>query len=438
MTCGLVDGIQLRFLKSGIVVRPLDLDLRAARRNYSHANIELKEEAGKLVARSREEAEPVIIEFDGVPSRRMYLPPDSISFTTDLDGFEKAELQLHDARKVMTRGNVSKTFESVTFAEVVDHIMSQVDDPHNVITDYGFVDEEDAKDSREAANFGDSLLFSEEQQVAAANKLGDFLNETLLNRPNPFNWYSGFEFDEITPLEAMQRVTKEFEENWWVDADGELWIGTDGTRGQVLGTVAGDNQIALKRYSVTTVENRTNSVQISVPTNKFSYNKENIFGLDFEVKENNLTLLVESKDPTINGSVYATTPEEDKMQQSPKAAERVATSLLVQKVMDDSSGSMAINGMASEDTDALAKLDIGDHILVDPSIETRCNKDVITGIFLVTSVQHRVNTRQGWHIEIKVAQIPNYNEIETRSVYYDPIADKKYEELDAYQSPVDL
>jgi len=456
--CDLSESITLEFLSSGIKIQPYTADIRARRRNYAHGNFELSEEAGELVAEELVDAEPVLVKFGGVPARRMYAPSDAVTFERDLGGFVKAELTLLDARKVMSRGTFSKAWSAVSFGDAIEYIMNEVDDPEGVITSYGFVSKEDSDEVRRRL-LGENQALEDVQEggskirfsvpggggiVTASEEVSTrilrFIDQNTGLDTLSDDVFAGFDFDKVTPLEAMAQVTREFEENWWVEPDGSLYIGTDGTRGQVVGTVAGNNSIALSRYSVTSDANRTNTVQVSGPYNAtLELDESNTWlnAIDAGDKlraKKNIQLIAEATDPTIEGSAYAAPPSEQKTQTTPEALERGALGLLSQRMMDQNSGSIAVNGLASSNVEGLAKLDIGDHIVIDDTIETRCDKDVLVGPFLVTSVQHRVNDRQGWHIELRVTRVPDYDSIETRSVFYDPTTDTAYEDLEAFQN----
>lgn len=458
MTCELTEGIRLEFLSSGIEVRPYDADIRARRRNFAHGNFELSEEAGQLIAEERTDAEPVMVKFGGVPARRMYVPADAVTFERDLNGFTKAELTLLDARRVMERGSMTESWSAISFGDAIDRIMAEVDDPEGVITSYSFVSKEDSEQVRRRL-LGENRSLEQAQEEGAgirfyvpgggsivtaaeetSTQLLRFIDQNTGIDALSDEVFAGFDFDKVSPMQAMNRVVTEFEENWWVEPDGSLYIGTDGTRGQVLGTVAGDNSIALSRYSVTSDGNRVNTVQVSGPYNatiEASADNTWLSGLNIADKikgQKNIKLIAEASDPTIDGSAYAAPPSEQKTQSTPEALERAAVGLLTQKMMDENSGSIAVNGLASRNVEGLAKLDIGDHIVIDRSIETRCDKDVLTGPFIVTSIQHRVNDRQGWHIELKVARVPDYDSIRSRSVFYDPTTDNAYEDLEAFQN----
>jgi hypothetical protein len=135
---------------------------------------------------------------------------------------------------------------------------------------------------------------------------------------------------------------------------------------------------------------------------------------------------------TLEGVGGETLTLQGSRQQRPEKLEETALRALYDKLADDSSGSLAINGSASENKEGLADLDVGDWFMVDPSVETRCDIDVLTGLFTVNSIQHRISGSRGWKTTVDISQIPDPDLTTTRTWFYDPSTDQTFESINAY------
>lgn len=434
MGCGLENGVTIAFPRSGVEVQPYRGDVRMKRRNFAHADFELSREAGELIGEKIGTGEPAYVKFDGVRGHRFFFPEDGLTFTYDLQETEKAELTLLDARKILYRGALSKNFGTTSLGQVAEYIVSNRDDPYNVITDHRFVGEADPAEMRKPTfSLTDKPGFFQDASLFIENQVQNFLGWDVQGDKE----YAGFKFDGRSPLAAMDRATREFGLNWWVDLEGRLWIGVDITFGQLLGTVAGDNLIALKRYSVTQSENTTNAVHLEGPYTVLT--NEDLAGVyemwprpktDAE-KNQKIQIIAEAELADLSGALDSW--EAQKSIESPEVLRETAVRMLMQEVMQDTNGSIQINGMASRDIHALANLDVGDKIFIDETIKTECDHQVVTGPFIIQSVHHRFDTRRGWEITCELARFPEPEKITARSVIYDPTADKRYESLRAYR-----
>lgn len=432
-TCGLQDGITIEFPRSDVTVRPYQGDIRAERRNFSHADFELSKEEGELVRNFVEQREPAYIVFDETRGRRMFYPPDGLSFKYDLRENEKAELTLVDARKALQYGTINKIFGNTNLFEVVSYIHRNREDPFDVIKHFNFVGENLGRTERTAAFTPGSEALLPDMIGDPADRFvaqGASLVANLLEMEEQAKeYYAGFEFKDISPLQALQIVTDEFGVNSWVDVDGVLHIGIDGTRGQVMGTIAGDDGIVLKRYSITQSSNVTDSVGIRGPYMTLD-NKEVAGVFELPGTGRQIQVLAEAELEGFEGSMMALEAEKraTNLDSLRKSAERI----LIQEVMEDTEGSFQVNAIASEKTNVLGRIDIGDKIIIDGSIREKCDENVVTGGFLITSVQHNFSTRRGWTITCDASRIPDPQNIRSKAVIYDPLKDETYESLRAF------
>lgn len=432
MTCGRDSGITIELPRHGVEVRPKETDLRMKQRHYARGEFVMTEAAGQLVAETHNELTLAFLKIDGEVAHRMVLIGDAVSFNESLEETTVASVSLQDGRKVLATESVEKSFKDVDAEEVMDYLFDKRRDPENVITGYNFINPGDGEITATTSWFFESdggILDQEPGQVnldldpfglgtQIVDHLG-FLDEESLGA------YT-FDFEGETVLEAMQQVMDDFELNWWVDNDGVIQIGPEGAKGQAVAKASGDNKIALSRYTVTQDTKTTNAVQVNVPV--VNINDAQAYS---SVNVNATQAIAESRAPGIDGSLFIISP--DRSFSSLSHLERVASRRLYREVMDDTSGSMVINGLASSDIEALRNLDVGDFFGVEAGVEADCNQNVITGLFMVTSVHHKAGPRKGWEITIEVGRVPNPANLQTNSVLYDALEDKEYDSFAAYQ-----
>lgn len=429
MTCALPDGVTLRFLRSGISVTPYETNLRAKKRNYMHGQVVISREDGRRIQKFSKEAEPAVLEFGGNVSQRFFVDQDATEFYFDYDDQERARIDLKDGRKVLERGSVNASYSQVSLTDVVEDIIDENrDDPNSVIENVRFT----GADVRERILVTAEDLFSFLPALLKySNPVGNWLKEQFRNLDdNPAKIYGGFEFDNISPLEAMVRVMDQFSYRWWVDPDGTLWIGQDGTFGNVVGTIADGNEIVMRRYDVVESSSKTNRVLATseIPDTQKSDDLGPTVPRDVKTRLKSVAI---ASAPSIDGELKRlssrTTISQGQLRDS-------ATRYLYEEIMDDTNGSISINGLASKDKESLARLQPGDHFIVNEDIEEHCKPGTVTGHFLVKSVSHSVTPRQGWKIAVNVSKTLSHDKINTQSFYYDPTTDTKYDTLEAVQN----
>lgn len=430
MACDKADaGITIELPRHDVEISPISSDIRMRKRNYMHAQFEVSEAAGKLLSEEHTSYTQSRINMQGEPAKRMVMLDDAVTFNRSLDGKTVANVELQDARKVLLNGTVEKSFKDVDAQEIIEYLLGQYEDPYIVIDGYNFINPGDADITATTSWFFESEAGADTDELNVDIDpfgLGTAIVDTLGFIDAESAGAYTFDFNGETVLEAMQEVMDDFGLSWWVDIDGILQIGPDGGSGQAVAKASGDNNIALARYTVTQDTKTTNAVQINVPVVNINdaraYSSMNVHATQ---------AIAESKAPELDGSLHIVSP--DRSFASLSQLERVATRTLFREVMEDMSGSMVINGLASSDKEAIRNLDVGDYFVVDNGVEGDCNEDVITGLFMVTSVHHKASPRNGWEITIEVAAIPNPKNLVTNSVLYDATEDKEYESFDAYK-----
>lgn len=434
-------SISIYFPNSGIEISPYESDIRDRRRKFAVGKFEISREAGELLSENVPDDSPAIVRIGGTDSRRLRYTKDGLNFERTLHDEDIAELTLDDATKVLTRGSITKNFRDVTLRTVVRYILNQSDDPYDIITSMEYISGANP-DRRDAPlspfNIGDAPSgpsFSPilESDIPHLSDAAAWLEQGYRNVQEGLfgDVYTGFIFNEVTPLEALRRVMDEFELDWWVTTDGVLKIGIDGTVGQIIGVVDDNDTITLSRYAITTDPDTVRSVTFEGPYIPLP-SRERALSTTPERASKELLPISEAVNTESSGSETIRRGFKSGIG-SLEELENKAERALLRATMQSTSGSIEINALASEDTDALARLTIGDLISIGEGVDLACNKNLVTGVFVVTGLDHKSNSRTGWTISLEVSKILTDDQIETRSVFYDPQADKQYDSIEHYK-----
>lgn len=430
MACKQEDSISLYFPNSGIHIAPMESNVRDKRRKYAVGEFRVPRTAGELVAERVPDGSPVDVQVGGITSRRMMYHGESLTFERTLDKTAVADIQLVDPVRIFERGTLTKRFSEVTLDTVVQYIMKQLRDEYNVIRGHAYTEGVDGFEERDSSSlYGRIHQAAEQSDIPYSDEIVNFFDSTN-DKLEGFVYnetYSGFIFTDVSPLEALNEVANEFELDYWVDREGVLTLGLDGSVGQVVGVVDGTNALKLQRYAVTSNPNKINSVYVENGDLIMTPNLGRLNHPD----HGGLRLMAEATDPTIPGDQLQA--ETEKGVNTLDDLEDIAERQLIRETMDQANGSMEINALASEDNETLAHLDIGDVISIGDQVNIACDKDLITGPFIVQGLDHKSNPRQGWSISLEVARIPNTHAIETRSFVYDPNQDKRYDDLEHFR-----
>lgn len=410
MTCSLPEGIEIRFPHSGVRVRPYEGDVKRGQRNYATAEFTLSKAAGELIGNSVSTKEPVLFVIDGNPVYRFVLLEDSLEFRQNFGKEDEAVLEIYDARRVLDSGVISKTWKGARFSDIVSHILDNRQDEYGVINDVNYAGEGSPEDEVEG---------SELVPDYAGFSLKEFFNPlNLVGARHPF--VPGIEFDEITPLQAMEKVTGELEYDFWVDVDGTLNVGLDETWGQVM-AVLNKEETAVERLDIIESHNKIDTVITSAP-----HQGENEW---FQTG-------------ALRGVAQATTDEFDgsslalgiSQGSTLEDVRRIAERRLLKETLGDINGSAVFNGLATKDKETLGKLTVGDHLYIDGNAFASCRTSVDSGHYIVKNVHHRINPRQGWRVDVDISRA--IQDIESTTWFYDPQDDKRYDTIEAYRADV--
>ena len=415
MTCEFGTSLALLFQKSGIEAYPTELDLRSKARQFAHGRATFGESAGQVIGQSYIEAEPVIVSYDGEYSHRLYIPSDSIEFRRQLDRPTTAHVELHDAIQILERGTIEKSFGEASVGEVIDYIFEHRDDPSDVLTGYRFTTEEERQQTKTAVD------------ITAGVDVGLGI-DYVFDVPFEFkeeNIYRGFEFDGISPLDALTEVLNEYNLDYRVENDGTVVFGTFGQSGNVFTVSDDESDFQLSQYNVTTSANRTNAVRL-----RGSYITVPEAGsLTAAAGSAKLRPIAEATAGGLTGDALQL---EAKGVDSLSQLQNIATRALIQELMDDVNGNLVIDALATEDNTALAELAVGDNLIVTESIKEYCDANVVTGVFLVNSVHAKARQRTGWTINVDISQVAFPDAIQTETFFFDPATDQRFESLESY------
>lgn len=418
MTCGLESGIELHFEESGTTVEPESVDIRSDREQYAFGSFESGEIQGLIVDSRYRAFEPVSVYFGGELAYRFFIPEGGLTFKNDLRNDKKTEFELPDAARVLERGSISQSWDLVNLGTMVEDIIDARKDPHNVITDVKFTDGFDPN-SEFALEADDRLGFG---------SISQDIIEFITNEPAITADVGNLTLDGESPAEALGMLAKKHGFDWWADRHGTLYIGQLGNRGKSVTTRLGGNGIRLKEYNIAQKSHRVGGVEIAGQYESYTVKEERSLPQE---GASSTVLNTKRLRPMASAEVPEVDGESLKLEAtditSLSQLERDAIYQLLKRMMEDSSGNIVVNGMASEDVAGIAGLEVGDYILVDESVR-RCAGDVEVGPFLINGIQHRASPRRGWQITLECSRIPKEGSIETQSFYYDPTDEKAYDE----------
>lgn len=458
MTCSFGD-FRLDFPVSGIAVRPYEIRIDRAVSKYDYADVKVSVPAGRLIAGSLSDVQPVIVSMNGEQLAYMVIEPDGIQETS-----LNARLQLRDARTVLERGTVSGDYDDITLQEVLsDVIYPAIEDAHDVITDIIIADKQLAE-TRSIAyptpagkmlnGISDWLssgnqalpdwyyrLYSwtggneienqrvEQSQRDLADTIGSVLGSVTQSALDLGGRYGGFRFDEVTPATALRMVEDEFEIQSWVQ-DGTLFVGFPEAATN-YGTVGRNpGELYLSEWNVIDTATTVSHVVAEGP----------YYQLQPRFADNRPAF---ESDGTLNGvpnnfrgravaSLAEGLPDSGKvlMLESKRVSgidqlEERAEARLRREAFNSSSGSFVINSSASTVDDGLepAEIKIGDTFAVVPQL-IRCGDDIPGGIFACTGVTHKISADNGWKTEISVGRILREDDVTVKSYLTNPELDE--------------
>ncbi|QSG06408.1 hypothetical protein [Halapricum desulfuricans] len=439
MTCKLTQ-VTLHFLRSGIKIRPYDLSTQSERNQFNHAKAEISRKAGELLASRGLAAEPVHVIFGETVQDRYIFPEDGVSL-----GGDRANIELYDSLKVLDRGVASANFDDSSLREIIEFIIDERDDPEGVITGIVHPDEEtQGSETLSADAFLDKNTPLPDFKIKQINfDYREFLAKAALGKVGIQLPSGGLHIKEESPLSALLRTQDLFQIDSWVDADGRFHYESRSVVDTETFLISAD----LRRYALTEYNVIVSSGKVS-RVHYTSSLKYKIIDASFEVDDLLFPikyLYKESGARTVspNGvsahgvasidipNGHSISPDPPKNIHGPQALEAAATRRLLAEHLDNKSGNIVINGVASEDKARLTNMHVGDYVFVFDDLPEKCVRDVDGGFFLITSVQHKINSREGWKIIAEVGSIP-LGAIETDSWIYDESENEKYDTLELY------
>lgn len=419
MTCGLAGQAELEFPHSGISIGLYEVSTRSQRGKYSYAKIKIKREDGDRIAQEVEVQEPVLLKFGGHIQNRYVYQSESLRLAND-----KAWLHLYDARKILNQGLVSQQFDEVTLKDVVNYIVDERQDPYGVITGVNFPDDSASDTTREEPSSTEQLSPGTSGVLKYANLGISFVGAVVKNVALSIVDSGGFDFDDISPNEALEQVETEFNVEAWVDTTGVLYIGKRESKPRNTHAIQSDlskSPYVISDYNITEGVTPISQVHLT-GTRQMKETGIGIYEQFYPIAQANI--------PGQDGGVYA--PDEPQRLRTPEALERAAERKLIQLYSQERNGSIIFNGFASDNPEILVTMGVGDTMAVADTIGGYCSKTVKGGLFVVEEVQHQINTRNGWKVTVEVGEIPP--DVQSSSVWYNPNNDEEYKSLEQYQN----
>lgn len=440
MTCTLNEP-KLRFLESGITVNIKELSTRKSRGRYSYAKCKLPKSGGEWVANNAIGWEPVEVYINDNLQSRYFYPEESLEISRD-----SANFKLYGARKILERGAFTNSYGEVQVNDVIHDIVESREDPYDVIEGVKIVDTELIREEKQ--NTREDIvetLYGPDADADQGGGLGGLGNALLAGTVNtvghfgaargmPHNSFQNMEFDDESPESAIMRIEKAFGISSWVDEDGLIVFGLPESIPRNYHAVSGrpsDNNYRMKEYNVTKGSTRITFVRLNGKSGFYGGNLDDEFGADpteelFPIAE---AWVVGEDGGVANGGTLA--PDQRRDMWKLKSLEDAALNLLVKASMTHKNGNIVFNGLSSQKSKKLAKMDIGDPIMVPEHISDHCSQEADGGLYSVTEVQHQISMRDGWKVTCEVSEVPQ--KTNSDSVYYNSTDDEAYKNLKTYK-----
>lgn len=447
MACEDVHDVYLYFGKSDFYITPLSVDVRKKQKDISKGKFELAVEDAEYIEQNAANKEPVFLTFDNYPAARFVLPADGgIEYTRRINEIDRAEMDLPDAVNVLKYGNVERSYEDTSLSQVVSDVLSDCDDPNNVITgiEYSSADPDEERDDLDF--FAENFWSNEEETTAITDlPIGEqlqslavgffeYLQENTRASFDETALFTGFDFKGITPMAAMNRIANEFGLTFRVDHRGKLIIGPLGSYGRVGHLGVGSRDFILSRYNVTQSSTSIDEVLVEGQYSFMGNRGGHVEGTGYDVRE--LQLFADVELEGYNGSSHRADAkgEVSSLQQ----LESAAVWFLMEQMRKDINGSFVINGAASENAGGLATLDVADWVVVNEDVANACDDDAIAGVFLVEEIQHKIDDTRGWRTTVEVAKtVDDPDAVNIESWIYDPGTNQRYESIQALAEATD-
>lgn len=437
MTCSLSDA-QLVFERSGMIIAPYDLDYRSRRDRLDWAKARISRTAGEYIGDNSLEHEPVRIEVDGHVIRRLMLPDSPVEL-----GVEDAHLTLVDPLHILERGIVDKVFPRTTLRDVSEYIFEQRDDPNRVLEDVRITDPQLGGVVTESYEARYPLWYAWVETtglVTGSRQIYDRLDiaGNTLRLLDEFTEIvdreGGFDFDGISPKEALALVGKEFNVQAWVDDDGILWIGMPDVRADFF-MAGGPAPLKIKSYNVTEDAIPVSGVKVSGtytlvtsgpyfggPTSTFDETKLQSWAVARRRNRSNGRMITLDTKQVMKGEDLA----------------NIAVTRLRAEIHDSKSGSIVLNPLASDEEQGHpTEISVGDHIGAFGNIEQDCKQTFDSDLFVVNGVHHRIGDDVGWEITVNVGKLADPGDIEVDFWYFDPTSQEVLEPEEVYKMNID-
>lgn len=424
MGCTFDGGPDIIFEASGVQCKVRDLSTRASRSRYNMAKINVSKKDAEIIAGDTFNMEPVSVSINGNIQNRYVFPKETLEI-----GRDSGWLKVYDAEKILNRGGLSNHWHEVTISDFMDYIMSTKDDPYNVITGWkaasSDVVKKEVQSTEEAWTEivrGSNADIDTDGVSGAVNSAIGYLGMLANMSIDPAGVFRGVELDDETPNQALRKMENVFGVKTWVDESGVLWVGqpeaVPSNRHVVSGTPT-DKSYVMKKYTVTKGASPITGVLLSGETHISAERR------DTEMFPKAAAYITDPETgDRADGEVYS--PDQSREIWELETLEQAARDMLLDAAFSYKNGTIKFNGAASSEKGKLAKMSVGDIIMVGNQISQHCNKQTDSGSWVVSEVQHKMSARQGWEISCEVGSVPP--QIETDSFYYK--ADREYDWTD--------
>jgi len=440
MSCG-VDEWNVRFpnvigTDGPVQLLPYEMDFKRSQTELSYCRMTFRPEVGEMLKPQTRYPggyfrKPRIAEimFGDEVIESLYFKPDFATYTSDA-----TYLEFHDAQNLLDDGVVDKAWPAVTLRNAYQYAFDQR-------VDNGIIK---------------GLKFSE-VDIAALYYQNVAEKKALATYETPYSEYHAdlttklldgvfqIDLDQLSPYKAIWQLNKRFNLTAWIGHDLYLWIGVPHSIG--LTHYAAPNDERVWRYQDENVNIRHSREPIRSITVQGAWVDEPGIGTGEDV----LNIFNPSKstaDVQATGIAYRTdvgygrsikiAMQDAKRDVLPALAEAEMLNFMA----DENKGTIEIDTQLSAPFTPLQSVEAGDkiHIVPDdrmfdnptadsgrigdePDKESSCNSLINNETYLITSVQHDIDSSGYWSLTLEVSLVPRTDDINSVFRYFDPKRD---------------
>lgn len=399
---------------------------------------------------------PVDLKIQGNPIYRLLWTPDSARFTGS-----EIHVEFHDPQKFLSRGNVDLRYDNVKTRDIYEEVFEQREsEGPEIFKGIKFTDENQGYEELISRYRGDSRIINKRserfldvlqqyrsQDVSEKKKQREGVDNPreAIEKEGVINIIDGHgavDFENISPLDAIERLNDKFGIETWAAPDGYFWVGTR-KGNEVRHLAAPDDSRVWKLSEFNITPPRDPVVRYIV---KGGWDEDPSASTAEELVPKIDALNVGTDEFRIEGVAHQpnvsfgqTMMEEADAKKD--ALEGIAKQKLINKQREQWNGHIEIRpSLSGNEVSELRHVEIGDSIRTVPpesdiqsdDEDSVCSTNINHQLFYIAGVQHGLTGAGNWTTRLDVVPYLSGDlspvDIETELQYNDPSDRERIEE----------